>query len=481
MSDSSLKGFAEFVGSDSKKHAAEVAGSFFSLWSAVKMHAGDKNNDTVKINLAKLQSLCEPIIASHGEVQLIFNGNDLYLNDQRIKVARGAKTYISKLIDIYNALCIGAVIIPSGVNWDDVIRFCHIGSELIASGIAADDKAFVKFQNELTASALGVKISEFQLTERDAKPVLSKPILAKQVYSRMIEDFSVFQNSIETGSPLPVKLAARSIQALIDLLTDTAEDAQIDTLLTMATFSCFRGNYVATHCTNTAVIAIAMGVKMGLSKKDLKTIGMVAYFHDIGIDDKENNMVYFADSHSVRGFNILSRLNSLNMGMMEAAMVAAKHHRNFDFFGNIAEVPQTTDNPVEEIVKIAIYYDTVTRSWPKSGMSFLSRTEAVRRIINLSDKGYFLYDAANVLLAITGLFPHGSLLKVKGDNKCAISFGGFYDYESPRDVFVLNEDYSFAGVEKIAPLKLEHLSSREYMKIPSETFVAIFGMFDRIG
>src|SRR5581483_4319927 len=76
-----------------------------------------------------------------------------------------------------------------------------------------------------------------------------------------------------------IKKIARTIQSLVDICLEDDH-----TFLGVSAVKSGEA-YAAHHAANVAVLSIALGEKLGLSKVDLADLGMGAVFHDVGLRD----------------------------------------------------------------------------------------------------------------------------------------------------------------------------------------------------
>src|SRR5581483_3401470 len=85
--------------------------------------------------------------------------------------------------------------------------------------------------------------------------------------------------------------------------------------------------YAAHHAANVAVLSIALGEKLGLSKVDLADLGMGAVFHDIGLRDcpaevllktepLEQRERIWIEQHPLRSVEYLLRQKSFSKSLL---------------------------------------------------------------------------------------------------------------------------------------------------------------------
>jgi HD-GYP domain-containing protein (c-di-GMP phosphodiesterase class II) len=124
---------------------------------------------------------------------------------------------------------------------------------------------------------------------------------------------------------------------------------------------------------NVSILSVALGQRIGLSRKALTDLGLVALFHDIGkmevppeilnkptnFDDSEWKVVM---KHPFWGVRAILKLKGLDASSIRTAIVAFEHHLNYDMSG----YPKMS-RPIEldffsKIVSLADQYDAMTSS-----------------------------------------------------------------------------------------------------------------------
>jgi HD-GYP domain-containing protein (c-di-GMP phosphodiesterase class II) len=124
---------------------------------------------------------------------------------------------------------------------------------------------------------------------------------------------------------------------------------------------------------NVSILSIALGQRLGLSKKMLTELGLVALFHDIGKIEIPaeilNKATNFNDDewkvikkHPAWGVKALLKLKGMDHSSIRSAIVAFEHHMNYDLSG----YPKVRNYPeldfYSRLVSLADQYDAMTSS-----------------------------------------------------------------------------------------------------------------------
>ncbi len=480
MEDTRIQGregarnFLQSVDENIKQRGYEFASSFFSLWKSLKMYG--EENDAVKKSVEKLMELLQFFFKTMPTVNFGYNGTDIVINEQRLKGKRGGEDYLEMLSHIFVSLYIGEIEISSTAQRQDLIIFCQL-TRNITPGTPGDEKMFRKVEGELKARTPNIHITMYDPVQDELPPIIDKQQKARQIYRNLVTDFPQFRKKVLQKQPIPLKKAVRNIQNLVDLLTDDGEDSQWHHLLFLASLDSYQKMYIPTHAANTTILSVAVATQLGVPKRRLTTIGLAGYLHDIGIPEEDQRDL--KNLHGETGFAFLSRLNSLNFSMMEAAITASAHHDTYDFRGVIqAATGDSYSTPLAEIVKVCDYYDIATRWWPWNPGKPLSRVNAMERIFELTNKNKtFTPSAAKGLYATLGIYPPGQILRVNKKRSLACSIGGFFsNYEEAR-IIILNDQMDFKGYAKLNAGALSHLPAEQHYRLPPRTHKEIFQSF----
>ena len=433
-------------------------------------------NDTVEKNTEKLNETIKFFFATDTFFEYTFNGNDFMLNDIRVKRKKGLNISFEELEDFFINLQIATIIFPKASGISEIVDFLIAGQETAKSNISADD-IFDRFEQKIKSKEIKI-----QITRRDSSGgddlfnILNKSQLARLTYRNMILDHTMFKEKIRENRPMPLKKAMRNIQNIIDMLCDGSSDSQESHIMVLASINSLRGKMIATHMTNTAILSIAAGVQLGIDRSFLTRIGMAAYFHDIDIPETSKGEVV---EHCQNGFAVLSRLNSLNFAMMEAAITAGLHHTTYTF--DCKPIPPEKpimSTPLGELIKVCDYYDLATRWWPARKSIPMKRPDAIEQLFRMADAHCFAKVTAKALFSALGVFPPGMVLRIIGKNQLACSLDVFRTTGRKGKAAILDKHMKFVGIDNFYPHELLETPKGLHFRIPPETIKAMLDSFN---
>ena len=448
--------------------------AFNALVKSLRLYG--PGNDTVEKNTEKLNENIKFLFTTEAFFDFTFNGNDFLLNDVRVRRKKGSSISFEELEDFFIHLQVATMIFPKESGISEVVEFILTGQEVMKSN-AAPDAVFGRFEQRLRNK--NIKI---QITQRDSSGgddlfnILNKSQLARLTYRNMVLDHAMFKTKIRENRPMPLRKAMRNIQNTIDMMCDGSEDSQESHILVLASINSLRGKMIATHLTNTAILSIAAGVQLGIDRSLLTRIGMAAYFHDIDIPEESRGEVI---EHCQNGFAVLSRLNSLNFAMMEAAITAGLHHTTYTF--DCKPIPPEKpimSTPLGELIKVCDYYDLATRWWPARKTMPLKRPEAIEQLFKMADMRCFAKVTVKALFSALGIFPPGTVLRVIGKQQLACSLDVFRTTGRKGKAAILDRNMNFVGIETFYPHELIEIPKGLHFRLPPETVKTMLDTFN---
>ena len=448
--------------------------SFSALLKSLRLYGA--GNDTVEKNIEKLNESIKFFFMIDSIFEFTFNGNDFLLNDTRVRRKKGTNISFEELEDFFIHLQVATIIFPKVSGISEIVEFILIGQELIKSNVK-NDTVFDRFDQRLKNK--NIKI---QITQRDSSGgddlfnILNKSQLARLTYRNMVLDHAMFKTKIRENRPMPLRKAMRNIQNTIDMMCDGSDDSQESHILVLASINSLRGKMIATHLTNTAILSIAAGVQLGIDRSLLTRIGMAAYFHDIDIPEDSRGEIV---EHCQNGFAVLSRLNSLNFAMMEAAITAGLHHKTYTF--DCKPIPPEKpimSTPLGELIKVCDYYDLATRWWPARKTMPIKRPEAIEQLFKMADMRCFAKVTVKALFSALGIFPPGTVLRVIGKNRLAYSLDVFRTTGRKGKAAILDKNMNFAGIDYFYPQELLEIPKGLHFRLPPETIKTMLDTFN---
>lgn len=324
----------------------------------------DPGNIAVATAVDKFVGLMNSLIASQGELVLELGGEFFYINETRIRYSMEYLPNFDFIIREFRKRGLGSIVFRSALNAADMQAFlkAFIESifsespfEVLAEGMADIDSLIVGKLRKVRDEKAEAGDSE------NIRKTVKKSYFNAVSYTRGV------MNKIKSGEKVGIKKAKRVVEGMVDLIL---EEEQL--LIGMTSIKDY-DEYTYHHSVNVSILCVALGQRIGLSKKALTELGLVALFHDIGKieipSEILNKATSFTDDewnvmkkHPFWGVRAILRLRGLDATSISAAIVAFEHHMQYDLSG----YPKTR-NPLvldfySKIISLADQYDGMTSS-----------------------------------------------------------------------------------------------------------------------
>jgi HD-GYP domain-containing protein (c-di-GMP phosphodiesterase class II) len=338
--------------------------------------------------------------------------DEFYLKDQRLRYSVEGFASFKYLLTHWKKRLIGEVIIRAPVDEKTLTEFISILVSLEEG--RQENAAF--FTRQLanrgitSIEVLPLKISEEDSSlhrEEDQKKV------GKKVFFEMIGTVKEVGAQIVGSQQIDVRRLKRLVQKSVEL---AMEDESI--LLGLTTIKNY-DEYTYNHSVNVSIYALAMGRRLGLSRRALTELGMTGLFHDLGKSKipKEvlNKPGALADDewrimkeHPMTGVKIILNLKQLGDINPRMAIGVFDHHLKADLSGYPKLFRKQKASLFGRILQIVDAYDAMTtpRIYKKNPL-----TPSGALALMLKEKG-FQFDPIllKVMIGIIGMYPIGSLV-----------------------------------------------------------------------
>jgi putative nucleotidyltransferase with HDIG domain len=319
----------------------------------------DPGNVAVTSVIDKLVSMINLLVEDERVVSLELRGEFFYINDYRIRYSLEYLLNFDFLIREFKKRELGSVTFKDRINSEQIKAF-------VRAFIAAP---YSETPYEVIAEKMeGVKnISVDRLRKIVEEDSLEPRKMVKKTYFNAVSYTRGVINKIKSGEKVNIKKSKRVIETMVDHIL---EEEQL--LLGMTAIKDY-DEYTYHHSVNVSILSIALGQRLGLNRKTLTELGMVALFHDIGKMDIPyevlNKPSNFTDEewkiirkHPVWGVKALLKLKKLDPLTIRSAIVSFEHHMNFDLSGYPRTSKSFDLDFFSRIVCLSDQYDAMTSS-----------------------------------------------------------------------------------------------------------------------
>ena len=368
-----------------------VAGLFGTL-KLMQMYGPD--NDATTDSLENLRAAIETA-ADDGEAVVTVRGSRVQVNSRLMRATE------------CGALALGFLAAEFARRRVRSIRFaaCTPATELASFHVAfLDLDASRPEPCALLLAALGAAgVEHIQIEareENDDVPVLmeERRRAAMKTYLRGLRAFKEVLrcDGIEDRSKL--RHARRAVQGLVDRFLE--DESAVLALAQIRGYD----QKLFHHSLNVCLYSLALGQRLGMTRRQLGDLGMSALFHDVGktaLGQKE-------DCHPELGARMLLAEGTAHEGMLKAAIVAYEHHALFDGSSR----PRLDHRPhlYARIVASADSYESLTtvRNYEEEPLASQAALDRMQAKAGVEFDPLLLKAFAGAL----GMFPVGSLVEL---------------------------------------------------------------------
>lgn len=321
----------------------------------------DPGNIAVTTAIDKFIAITNSLVLSERELVLELGGEFFYLNEARIRYPLEYLPNFDFLVREFKKRGLGSIVFKDILKSEDMQNFLRA---FIASTSSLE--SFETLAEEIAdVGSLGVgrlrKIRDEEKTKgsSDVRKMIKKSYFNAVSYTRGVV------SKIRSGEKVNIKKAKRVVESMVDLIL---EEEQL--LLGMTAIKDY-DEYTYHHSVNVSILAVALAQRLGLSRRALTELGLVAMFHDIGKieipSEVLNKPTSFTDDewhmikkHPFWGVRAILKMRGIDATIARAAIVAFEHHMYHDLSG----YPKTRE-PMEldfysKIISLADQYDGMT-------------------------------------------------------------------------------------------------------------------------
>lgn len=322
----------------------------------------DTSNIAVLSAIDKLITNLDDILSSGSVLTLELVGDIFYMNHARVKYSMEYILNFDFLHREFKRRGLGSLTINGLPAPKDIQVFVQA---FIASGASAEPLKALSALSEGLAGSVLISVGPVKkIKEEEAADVRRQ---VKKTYFNAVSYTKGVMNKIKAGEKITIRKAKRIVESMVELLL-----GQEELLLGMTAIKEY-DDYTFNHSVNVSILSIALGQKLGLSKKALTELGLVALFHDIGKIEVPLEILNKPTSFSEDEWKVMRRhpfwsvctllkLKGLDNISIKTAISAFEHHLNYDTSGYPKISRPLAQDFFSKIITITDQYDGMTSS-----------------------------------------------------------------------------------------------------------------------
>ncbi len=402
---------ANILNTGVRKHGKSILNNLCVAVRLTRLYQSSHQN--VREALEEFVELLQGFMRLQGTVNLSLMHEFLFLNDVRIQVDFGGYDTYKFVVDLFKDRDIGDVSFSQGITPSELEQLVNLLNVKLPGRKPAWEEfsALLAKQNlpNIDFSQLEVRHDVFEDISDDVRKI------AIRTFFKAISSAGKAISAAQEGRRINLKSLKIAIQAIVDL---TLDDEHL--LLALTNVRDF-GRLGANHAVNVAVLGVAIGAKLGLSKRILGDLGITGLLHDIGKADapEELQKTCIADlegdrfeqyyAHVYEGTETLLR-QSLVHQIVKSMNVAFLHHYRYDRTGYPSLMATKEQNLFTRVIAVANHYDNSLT--PGRFTAAPGTPETVLR--ELLDKSGTEFDplVVKAFVNLMGLYPVGSMVRL---------------------------------------------------------------------
>jgi HD-GYP domain-containing protein (c-di-GMP phosphodiesterase class II) len=397
--------------------AIPILQALLAAWQAAALY--EENNDAYRSRRDKLLSAIGAVSKTGQDCRLDYQGGYFFFNEERLNYDQ--EFYFGRALAFrFSTLELGQILIRASVSPTSI-------DQALFALAHADSRHGDPFEAlSETWATLGIGgITIERATQSQPGPwdiegqdQDSEAARRQRAHAMFIRAESIVQEMWERVRDRN-SLDSSSTQRVVHLLIDEiAHDEEI--LLEFVALKDF-DEYTYYHSVNVAIYSIAVGMRVGLDRRQLTQLGMAALFHDIGKVKLPHDLITKPDEfnedeweqiklHPVLGALTIASLRPIDADTGLAMVGAFEHHLRMDGSGYPKLSEPRKPNLVSRIIAVCDVYDAMTagRVYQKKP---ITPDDAIRRLMY---KGREWYDPLilKALIHVLGIFPVGTLMRL---------------------------------------------------------------------
>ncbi|MFQ5456179.1 MAG: HD-GYP domain-containing protein [Nitrospirota bacterium] len=400
---------SEVFGDDFFIRGKKIINQFSILLKTARIH--DPNNVALLQPLDSFMNILKSLFKWNNNISLKLKGDFFYLEDVKVKMDIDGFLSFMSVIEEFNRCNIGEIIFHDSITDENIKRFIYLFISIDAKG----SHPFNQLDEKIRESNIeGIEIKEKSLEKEYFKDIIrDNKEIAKRTYLKTLNVVTGIMEDIKIQPIVSLKKAKRGVQDLVNQILQ-----EESTLLGLTTLRGY-DEYTYNHSVNVCILALAVGQRLGYSKKRLSELGIAALFHDIGKADIPIDILnkptdfnekewHIVRQHPIFGVKNLLRLKGVNELAIRVMTGAFEHHLNYDLSGYPKLATRREITLFGRIISIVDCYDALTSSRVYNRTPLIPE-KALKFMLSKSGKAFDPI-LLKIFINCIGIFPIGSVV-----------------------------------------------------------------------
>ncbi|MGH7162430.1 MAG: HD-GYP domain-containing protein [Planctomycetota bacterium] len=387
---------------------ARLVGALFGTLKLMQMYG--RGHSATAEAVANLQASVREAEGEEREIVLGVRGSRLLVNGQTMRATECGALAVGYVVEEWRRRGIAAVRLNPEVTVADLEAFASAFLELDLTRPGPAGRLVASLG---AAGAHGILVEPLDETEEEPVLMMERRESAMRSYLSGLRAFREVLRGDGVADSTKLRRARRSIQALVDSFLEDETAVLALAQIRSHDVKLFH------HSLNVCVYALAIGQRVGMSRRQLSELGLAALFHDVGktvaVADAKPSAAEGVRAtwrtlrgHPLRGAMTLLRGATAQEGILKASIAAYEHHVQFDRGG----FPKIEHEPhaISRIVAIADCFEALTSARSYRQVPYSSQDAFAL----MWSKAGTIFDPLflKVFVNALGVYPAGSVVRL---------------------------------------------------------------------
>lgn len=381
--------------------------AFHGALRALRLHP--MSNQEARNSLATLGEAATSILEAFGELEIRVVRQSIFVN--RLKLGSDIDNFVAykNVLRALHGAKVGVVRVegtPSKREW-------HVFLALLLA-IQKNDMRKVgaaELQRQLTSRGVeNLSVSPRVKGESVFPDEVQRRTAAKKTYVQSVEVSKKLFKGARMGRSTNVKQIKHAVISIVDQVLHN--EASLGGLSTLKDYD----DYSFTHSVNVCIFCVAIGRRLGLSKRQLYDLGLAALVHDLGMSripvsilTKEAKLTPEEEramqAHTWLGALSVFSLRDFGEVPYQSMVAAYEHHMKVDLSGYPRVVRKREPSVFSKIIAVAAAFDAATNTRVYSAAR--PPDEVLRELWEEKDLGFDPV-IVKALINLLGIYPVGT-------------------------------------------------------------------------
>lgn len=400
---------SEALNANVRRYGTAIVSNLAIAVKTTQLYSFQHQNVTAA--LKELRAIVKSFIELEGEAALSRIDDFLFINEIRIKADLGGlKTYEATL-RILKDREIGSMCFHQVPSEEELRRLV----DLLATPVGDAQQPWRWFEGLLKGTQLpSVRIAKYEPVKQEKlEEDEDSRTVAIKLFFRAVEEVRRVLETVRVGRKINFRRLKRVVQCMVDLAME-----ERPTLLALVNIKAY-GSRLANHLVNVGILSVALGIRLGFSKKLLGDLGIAGILHDVGCGLLPEDLATCAGSeldpgrraaleeHVYKSVDILIH-QRISDAVVKSMNVGFLHHFRYDGTGYPRTQIVKNQNLYSRIVALCDRYDELTAP-SEDGKPGLPPAEAMRKLLEGSGTEFDPL-VVKAFVNLLGLYPVGSLV-----------------------------------------------------------------------